>query len=54
MPSAHLLRTLAAVAPGTAVAALTRWGLDAAIVVLAGTAVFGWKRVSVHDRSMLP
>ena len=40
--------------PGTAGVALARWAFDAAIVVLAGAAVFAWKRASVQKRSMLP
>ena len=40
--------------PATAVGALTRWALDACLVVLAGLAVFGWKRASVQKRPMLP
>lgn len=38
----------------TALVALSRWGLDAILVLLAGLAVFGWKRVSVQKRSMMP
>ena len=45
---------LVAGAPDVAWAALARWALDAAIVVAAGAAVFGWKRAAVLQRSMLP
>ena len=38
----------------TAALALTRWALDAAIVVAAGAAVFGWKRATALRRPMLP
>ena len=34
--------------------ALTRWVLDAAIVVAAGAAVLSWKRATVLHRSMMP
>ena len=45
---------LAAGESDVAAQALTRWALDAAIVVVAGAAVLGWKRATVLRRSMLP
>ena len=38
----------------TAALALTRWAADAAIVVTAAAAVFGWKRATALRRPMLP
>ncbi len=33
--------------------AAARWGIEAALVLLASLAVFGWKRVRVHRRTMI-